>query len=403
MRDVPDLPEGGVRSVLHVSPYMHPAAGGPPVVVERWAELAGAHGWRARVLSTPAYADDGGRSLRAAADGRYNLVLVGSAFDLLRGGARKTLLDLLKTSDIVHLHTMWSLLNAFVAMACRRMGKPYVVSPHGMLDSYSLGVKAWKKRLYLKLVERRAISGAAAIVFTADEERDRAIGEVGHVPNSQVVGLGADAPDTPLDRLADQFRAAHPDLADKRLLIFLGRLHPKKRADVAIRAMRGIVSNVPDAVLLVAGSGEPAYINELESLVNALGLDDHVRFVGHLSGDAKWSALAASELFVLPSLQENFAIAVAEALQLGTPVLITRSINIWREIVGAGAGIALGEENLVGNLATQAADLLLDREKRHAMADRARALAQRDYTWPASTQRICALYDRVLAAHRVTS
>jgi glycosyltransferase involved in cell wall biosynthesis len=89
-------------------------------------------------------------------------------------------------------------------------------------------------------------------------------------------------------------------------------------------------------------------------------------------------------------------------LQLGTPVLITKTINIWREIVSAGAGIALREEDLVGDLANHAADLLLDREKRREMRGRARALAQRAYTWPVSTQRICALYDRVIAGHRVT-
>jgi glycosyltransferase involved in cell wall biosynthesis len=380
---------------------MHSAAGGPPVVVERWAVFGGAHGWKARVLSTPAYAVDGGRSLRAAADGRYDLVLVGSAFDVLRGGGRETLLGLLKASDIVHLHTMWSQLNAVVAMACRRMDKPYVVSPHGMLDPYSIGVKALKKRLYLKLVERRTLRGAAAVVFTAEDERDLAIEKVGHVINPQVIGLGADAPDTSPDRLVELFRAAHPDLSTKRLLIFLGRLHPKKRPDVAIRAMAGIVSKVPDAVLLVAGSGESTYVGELETLVNKLGLDGSVRFLGHLTAEAKWSALAASEIFMLPSLQENFAIAVAEALQLGTPVLITKTINIWREIVSAGAGIALREEDLVDDLANHAADLLLDREKRRAMGGRALALAQRAYTWPVSTQRICALYDRVIAAHRL--
>lgn len=381
---------------------MHPAAGGPPVVVERWAEFAGTHGWRARVLSTPRFAEDGGQGLLAAADGRYDLALVPSAWDVVWGGGREALLTLLRSADIVHLHTMWSQLNAVVAMACRRMGKPYVVSPHGMLDPHSLGVKALKKRLYLRLVESRTIGGAAGVVFTADDERDLAIGQIGSVPNPQVVGLGADAPNVSTDRLAEQFRSSHPDLAGKRLLIFLGRLHPKKRPDVAIRAMAKIASQVPDAALLVVGSGEPAYVHELKSFVDRLRLHDHVRFLGHLTGDAKWGALAASRIFVLPSLQENFAIAVAEALQLGTPVLITKTINIWREIVNAGAGIALREEDLEGDLATNAIALLRNPDTCRAMGVSARALAQRAYTWPASTQKICAVYDSVIAAHGVT-
>jgi glycosyltransferase involved in cell wall biosynthesis len=402
VRDAPDHPEAVVRGVLHVSPYIHPAAGGPPVAVERWAELAGAHGWRASVLSTPAFADDSGKSLLVAAEGRYELALVSSAADVVWGAGRRTLLGLLKSADLVHLHTMWSQLNAVVATACRRMHKPYIISPHGMLDPYSLGVKALRKRLYLKLVERRMLAGAASVLFTADDERDLAIDQVGYVPNPQVVGLGADAPDTPTDRLAEQFRSEHPDLADKKLLIFLGRLHPKKRPDAAIRAMTGIVARVPDAVLLVAGSGEPGYVAELETLVRRLDLGSRVRVLGHLMADAKWRALAASDLFVLASLQENFAIATAEALQLGKPVLITKTINIWRDVVDAGAGIALREDVLEEDLADKAVDLLSHPEKCHAMGSNARALAQRAYTWPASTQNVCALYDRVIAAHGVT-
>jgi glycosyltransferase involved in cell wall biosynthesis len=380
---------------------MHPAAGGPPVVVERWAEFAGAYGWQASVLSTPAFAKDNGDSLLAAADGRYDLVLVSSALDVFRGAGRETLQGLLKTADVVHLHTMWSGLNAVVATACRRMNKPYVVSPHGMLDSYSLGEKALKKQLYLRLIERRTMAGAAGILFTAEEERDLAIGQVGPVPNPQVVGLGADVSDTPSERLAKGFRSAHPDLADKRLLIFLGRLHPKKRPDAVIRAMTDVVSRVPDAVLLVVGSGEPAYVGGLKALANELGLLASVRFLGFLTGDAKWGALAASDLFVLPSLQENFAIATAEAMQLGVPVLITRKINTWREIVSAGAGIVLREDALQCDIACHAVDLLNNPDKRRFMGDSARDFAQRSYTWPASAQKVCALYDRVIAAHRV--
>jgi glycosyltransferase involved in cell wall biosynthesis len=203
--------------------------------------------------------------------------------------------------------------------------------------------------------------------------------------------------------LAERFRSSHPDLADKRLLIFLGRLHPKKRPDAVIRAMTSIATSVPDAVLLVVGSGEPGYVDKLRSLAGGLGLSQRVRFLGLLTGDAKWGALAASKLFVLPSLQENFAIAMAEALHLGMPVLITKNINTWREIVGAGAGIVLREEALEDDIARHAADLLRHPDTCLAMGNNARALAQRAYTWPASAQKVCAVYDRVIAEHSVAS
>ena len=398
MPDGIDRREIGVRRVLHVSPYIHPAAGGPPVVVERWAELARAHGWNAHVLSTPALSPDGGRSLSAAASGRYELSLVSSAIEALWGAGRARIQGLVQDADIVHLHTMWSPLNAIVARICRRCDKPYVISPHGMLDPYSLGIRALKKRAYLRMVESRTIRGAAGVLFTADDERDLAIAQIGHVPNPGVVGLGADMPPDSREMLQARFWSARPDLADKKLIIFLGRLHPKKRPDAIIRAMPTIRAEIPDAALLLVGGGEDDYVDGLKKLASGLELSPSVHFLGLLTGDEKWSALAASRVFALPSLQENFAIAVAEALQAGLPALMTDRINICREIVGAGAGVLLQEERLEDDIARHAVALLSDVRRCHDMAQKARELAVRAYSWPASVQGLCAYYGSVLEA-----
>jgi len=379
---------------------MHPAAGGPPVVVERWAELASAHGWHARVLSTPALSPDGAQSLMTAAEGRYELFLVSSALRTLWGASRERVHRLVQEADLVHLHTMWSPLNAIVARACSGSNKPYVISPHGMLDPYSLGIKSLKKRAYLRMVENRTIRGASGVLFTADDERDLAVAQIGQVPNPGVVALGADTPGASREALRARFRAAHPDLADTSLFIFLGRLHPKKRPDAVIRAMPAVRARQADAALLIVGGGQPDYVDGLKKLAANLGVGDCVHFLGLLTGDEKWSALAASRVFVLPSRQENFAIAVAEALQLGLPVLITDKINIWREIVGSGAGVLLREDRLEEDIASNATALLGDLEACRAMEHKARALALRAYTWPASVQRLCAYYDTVLRSQR---
>lgn len=403
MPDGAGCSEPRVRRVLHVSPYMHPSAGGPPVAIERWAQFSDAHGWRSRVLSTPALSSDSGRSLCAAAEGRYELVLVSSAVGALLGAARKKIRACVHEADIVHLHTMWSPLNAIAAAVCRSMGKPYVVSPHGMLDPYSLGIKSIRKRAYLRLIEHRTIGDAAGVLFTADDERDLAVSQVGPVPNAGVVGLGADTPIESRDALLARFRSAHPELADKRLILFLGRLHPKKRPDVVIEAMPAVRAKYPDASLLMVGGGEADYVAELRRLANRLGIADRVHFTGMLTGDDKWSTVAAASIFALPSRQENFAIAVAEALQLGVPVLITDKINIWREIVEAGAGLLLREDRLADDLADYAAALLGDTSRCQDMGRKARALALRAYTWPASTQKLCAYYDAILDARRARS
>ena len=392
--------EGIERRVLHVSPYIHPAAGGPPVVVERWAECGRAYGWRAHVLSTPALAPDGGRSLLQAAANRYELTLVSSALEAVWGDGRAKVCRLVEAADIVHLHTMWSPLNAIVARVCARLGKPYVLSPHGMLDPYSLGIKSLKKRAYLGIVERRTIRGAAGVLFTAGDERDLAVAQIGRVPNPGVVSLGADAPDAPLDVLRAQFRNAHPSFADKKLIIFLGRLHEKKRPDAVIRAMSAIGAAVPDAALLMVGGGDRGYLDELSRLARSLGIGDRVHFLGLLTGDDKWRALASSSVFALPSQQENFAIAVAEALQLGVPVLVTDRINIWRDIVDAGAGILLREKALDEDLARHAITLLGDPRRCRDMGHEGSALARHAYTWRASAEKLDAYYRAVLHTRR---
>ncbi len=392
--------ETRMRRVLHVSPYIHPAAGGPPVVVERWAEFAGAHGWHARVLSTPAMSPDGGGSLFANAEGRYELSLLSSPFDALWGAGRANLNCLVQQADIVHLHTMWSTLNAIAASVCRRLDKPYVISPHGMLDPYSLGIKSLKKRVYLKMVESCTIRGAAGVLFTADEERDLAVSQIGHVPHPGVVGLGADMPKASDEMLQVRFQSTHPELADKKLIVFLGRLHPKKRPDVVIRAMRGVRAKIPDVALLVVGDGQRDYVDGLKQLSESLGLRECVYFLGLLTGEEKWAVLASSRVFALPSLQENFAIAVAEALQLRVPVLITDKINIWREIVEADAGMLLREAFLEDDLANHAVALLSDPHNCSDMGRKARALAFRAYTWPASAQKLSVYYDAILEMHR---
>ena len=99
-------------------------------------------------------------------------------------------------------------------------------------------------------------------------------------------------------------------------------------------------------LLIVAGDGEAHYTRHLRQLVSALALDDHVLFAGRLDGELKWASFAAAELFLLPSRQENFAITVAEAMQMGVPVIITDKVNTWPYVKEARAGLVLDERDI---------------------------------------------------------
>lgn len=247
---------------------------------------------------------------------------------------------LVADADVVHLHTPWEPFNPVVARAARDAGKPYLLSVHGMLDDWCMAGKAFKKRLYLKLVGRRLLEHAAGVHFTAEAERDQAI-KWAPAANPQVLPLLMDT--SPYATLVDATaaEAAFPQLAatDEPRLLFLSRVDPKKGVDLLIEAVARLADSATPTQALVAGPGDDAYVAQLQRLAQQRGVADRVHFLGMVRGDAKWSLYRAADVFVLPTHQENFGIVLAEAIGSALPTVTTRQVDIWREIERCGAVI----------------------------------------------------------------
>ncbi|HEX8078007.1 MAG TPA: glycosyltransferase, partial [Chthoniobacterales bacterium] len=245
--------------------------------------------------------------------------------------------------DAVIVHGLWQYSSFGVWRALRGTATPYFVFPHGMLDPWfkrTYPLKHLKKWLYWPWGDYRVLRDAAAVLFTSEEERRLARESFAlYRCNEKVVNYGTAAPPNP-DAAREKFFEAFPSLRQQRLLLFLGRLHEKKGCDLLIHAfilLRNSVPTDPRIHLVIAGPGsDDDYLRRLHELASSAA--DSITFPGMLTGDLKWGALFAAEAFVLPSHQENFGIAVAEALTCGTPVLISNKINIWREIEGDRAG-----------------------------------------------------------------
>ncbi|HWA86659.1 MAG TPA: glycosyltransferase [Opitutus sp.] len=253
--------------------------------------------------------------------------------------------------DAVFVHGLWQYHGRAVRRALRGRGIPYFVFPHGMLDPWfrrAHPLKHAKKWAYWQVCERLVLRDAAAVCFTCDEERRLA--EKTFRPyrcTTRVVAYGTSAPD-PED--ADQHLAKWRSVAPpggRPFWLFLGRIDPKKGVDVLLRAYARIAAEgdaqLP-ALVLAGPCSDPNYRSSLDAAVRRLPPNAHVFWPGMLQGAAKWGALRAAEAFILPSHQENFGIAVVEALAVGSPVLISRQINIWKEIVDAGAGLAATDD-----------------------------------------------------------
>jgi glycosyltransferase involved in cell wall biosynthesis len=308
---------------------------------------------------------------------------------------------LVRRADIVHVHTLWSPLNVAARYACRKHNKPYVLMPHGMLDPYSLSVKALKKSVYMKFFESRNMARAERMIYTTSEEENLAALAGLRLPRGAIVPLGAQASPTSADDLRLQFLKSYPQAEGKRRLLFLGRLHYKKGLDRILDALQRVRQAIPNVLLIVAGTGEAKYEENIRQLVRSLALDDHVIFAGHLDGELKWASFAAAELFLLPSRQENFALTVAEAMQMGVPVVITDKVNTWPYVEEAGAGLVLSERDIDTQLPRAIETLLTDEVTRSKMAVQGCRYARDRLTWHASAQKLLACYDQVLSKKSV--
>jgi glycosyltransferase involved in cell wall biosynthesis len=228
---------------------------------------------------------------------------------------------------------------------------PYYVFPHGMLDPWfkrKYPLKHLKKLLYWPFAEYRVLRDARAVLFTCDEERQLARQSFGRYKvTERVVSYGVPVPDGDRGIQVERFLARFPELIDKRLLLFMGRIHPKKGCDLLIRAFASMQRQYPNAHLVLAGPDQVGWQAELEVLCRRLHISSSVTWTGMLREELKMGALHAAEALVLPSHQENFGVVVAEALSCSLPVLISDKVNIWREILEDHAGL-VADDTLEG-------------------------------------------------------
>ena len=283
--------------------------------------------------------------------------------------------------DGVVIHGLWQYHSYGTYLAV--LGKlPYIVFPHGMLDSYfkqSYPLKHLYKSAYWLALERRVLRDAKAVCFTTQAELDCSVNTFWSSRwNPAIVRFGTAAVKGDAEAQRELFLNAYPFLRGKRLLLFLSRIHLKKGCDLLIEAFARLAANHPDLDLVMAGPDHNGLRNILVSQAHRLGLHNRIHWTGMLIGDEKWGAFRAADAFILPSHQENFGVSVAEALACGVPTLISDKVNTWSEILACGAGL-VDDDTVDGTHRTLLRFLSMRPSERRLMSERGRACFQKHF------------------------
>jgi glycosyltransferase involved in cell wall biosynthesis len=280
---------------------------------------------------------------------------------------------------------------------------PYMVFPHGMLDPYfkkSFPIKHLKKWAYWLAVEYSVLRDADRVLFTTQTEQELARQSFWlHRWKGEVVPFGTVPPQGNPDRQREIFYDACPEARGRRLLLFLGRIHPKKGCDMLLDAFVAAAARHPELDLVMAGPDPQSWRAQLERRAWVAGVDTRVHWPGMLLGDAKWGAFRAAEAFILPSHQENFGIAVAEALACGKPVLLSDKVNTAADIAMDGAGL-IESDTPEGTARLIASWLAMSEEERSAMGRRAAHCFEKRYDMRQGSMELTHLFERVAMRRR---
>jgi glycosyltransferase involved in cell wall biosynthesis len=382
--------------ILHVIPSLAMRHGGPPKAAQELCRELARLGHEVTIYTTNL---DGNQRLDIAVDqpirGEDGVVrwyfatqrsgLYGVSMSLIRA-----LRSTIRNFDVVHIHTLYRFTSTVAAHYCRSYGVPYILRPHGTLDPFLYYRHRSRKRVYEALFETRNLKGAAAVHFTANEEM-RLAQSLGLEFRGVVVPLGVDI-ELPADRtqLRERFYREFPQTREKKVILFLSRLNFKKGLDLLAKAYGMVARTRPDVHLLLAGPDDEGYGSKVRQWLNDEGVLDRATFAGMLSGDHKAGAIAAAEIFVLPSYSENFGFAVVEALAAGLPAIISNKVNIWREVSDAHAGMIVNCN--ADELARAMSTLLNDAELRRSLGAAGKLLVAEKFNWPTVAAKMTAVY-----------
>ena len=286
--------------------------------------------------------------------------------------------------ELIQIQSVWEMLYHKVILEARKLNIPYIVTPRGMLEPWSLSQKKWKKKLAWWLYQRNDVQKSACVFTTAKMEAE-------HVSNLGITTCKAVIPN---GIETDAYPCKTSVEGVKKQVLFLSRVHVKKGIELLFEAWKRLHSDYVDWQLLVIGNGEAEYIHSLENRVESLGLKDSIKILPPVFGEAKIKVYQESALFCLPSFSENFGMVIAEAMSCGTPVITTTNCP-WEILNETDTGwcVDLSVDNLERALREA---MEMDANALYDMGQRASKLIYDNFDYRSVTRKTLSLYEWLL-------
>lgn len=301
---------------------------------------------------------------------------------------RLRLLTNIFNSDIIHIHGLWHFNSALSIFFARLVNKKYVITPHGMLDIWSLSQSRIKKKIYSFFIERRNLVNASAVHFLNFEELLESKFFEKNL-KTFVLPNGVDLNELGITSL-DNY-----DLKSNHYtyMLFLGRLNPKKGFDILIPAFKEALESCPGLKLLIAGPDQFNYKSEIINLLIKYGIKESSSFLGMLEGSEKSNAFRKSDFFILPSYQEGDSVAVKEAMAFGLPVIITPSCHL-NEVTKNNAGFVVQPN--IDSIKNAIIQLYSNKSIRKNMGFNAKELIHKNYIWKILVVKLINEYNKII-------
>ncbi len=390
--------------VLHIIPSLSPLRGGPVFTLRAMAQALARVGVETHIATT----DDHGSIRQAVPLGKplcrdavcYWYFPRQTRFYTVSWPMTWWLVHNIGNYDLLHIHALFSYAALPAAFFAKARGVPYIVRPLGTLSNYGMQRRhPWLKQASFRLIETRIIRYAALMHYTSEQEQGEAA-ELGINKNFVIIPNPVEYSVPKHSELRGQFRSQYSWLSDSTLVLFLSRLDPKKGLDLLLSAFAQARVVHPQLALVIAGSGEPDFVNRLHMYAKDLGVAAAIVWTGFLADEAKQMVLADADMFVLPSYSENFGNVIVESMSAALPVVVTDQVGIHRQVAAAGAGISIpcSVEALVEAIIR----LARSSELRDRMGCAGRELVQREFSIQTITERLQTAYTAISSAENDT-